>query len=80
MNEVKYDVFTLGNHEFDRGLDELSKFLKNITAPVVCANLKTNHTGMNAVNIKPYTILQPHNIGVIGVITPDTKGTSSGGV
>jgi hypothetical protein len=34
---------------------------------------------MNAVNIKPYTILQPHNIGVIGVITPDTKGTSSGG-
>ena len=31
---------------------------------------------MNAVNIKPYTIIEKHSLGIIGVITPDTKGKS----
>lgn len=33
---------------------------------------------MNSVGIKPYTIIEKHQLGIIGVITPDTKGTSSG--
>ncbi|CCA67175.1 related to 5`-nucleotidase precursor [Serendipita indica DSM 11827] len=78
INEVGYDVFTLGNHEFDRGQGELAAFLKNLTFPVVCANFKTNDTAMNALNIQPYTIIEKHQLGIIGVITPDTKGTSSG--
>lgn len=73
-------IETSGNHEFDKGLDELSTFLGNLTFPVVCANLKTNHTGMNSLkNLKPYTIIERHNIGIIGLLTPDTKGTSTGG-
>ncbi|KZV99639.1 Metallo-dependent phosphatase [Exidia glandulosa HHB12029] len=79
VNEVGYDALTLGNHEFDKGLDELTHFLGNLTFPVVCANLKTNHTGMNALkNWKPYTIIERHNVGIVGLLTPDTKGTSSG--
>ncbi|KAG8798765.1 hypothetical protein FRC17_007326, partial [Serendipita sp. 399] len=78
INDVGYDAFTLGNHEFDKGQGELSAFLKNLTFPIVCANFKTNDTGMNEANIKPYTIIEKHQIGIIGVITPDTKGTSSG--
>ncbi|KAG8820596.1 hypothetical protein FRC19_008734 [Serendipita sp. 401] len=78
INDVGYDAFTLGNHEFDKGQGELAAFLKNITFPIVCANFKTNDTAMNEVNIKPYTIIEKHQIGIIGVITPDTKGTSSG--
>lgn len=30
---------------------------------------------MNSVGIKPYTIIEKHQLGIIGVITPDTKGT-----
>lgn len=29
---------------------------------------------MNKLNIQPYMIMEKHNIGIIGVITPDTKG------
>lgn len=79
VNEVGYDAMTLGNHEFDKGLDELTAFIGNLTFPVVCANLKTNHTGMNELkNLIPYTIIKKHNLGIIGILTPDTKGTSSG--
>lgn len=79
VNEVGYDAMTLGNHEFDKGLGELSAFINNLTFPVVCANLKTNDTGMNALkNWKPYTIIERHNVGIVGLLTPDTKGTSSG--
>ncbi|KIM23775.1 hypothetical protein M408DRAFT_17804 [Serendipita vermifera MAFF 305830] len=78
INEVGYDAFTLGNHEFDKGQGELAAFLGNLTFPVVCANFKTNDTAMNAVNLKPYTIIDKHKLGIIGVITPSTKGTSSG--
>jgi 2',3'-cyclic-nucleotide 2'-phosphodiesterase (5'-nucleotidase family) len=55
---------------------QLAKFLDNLTFPIVCANFKTNDTEMNAVNIKPYTVIEKHNLGIIGVITPDTKGIS----
>ena len=59
---------------------ELSTFISNLTFPVVVANLKTNHSGMNELkNLHPYTIIKKHNIGIIGLLTPDTKGTSSGG-
>jgi 2',3'-cyclic-nucleotide 2'-phosphodiesterase (5'-nucleotidase family) len=55
---------------------QLAKFLGNMKFPVVCANFKTNNAAMNAVKIKPYTIIEKHNLGIIGVTTPDTKGTS----
>jgi 2',3'-cyclic-nucleotide 2'-phosphodiesterase (5'-nucleotidase family) len=32
---------------------------------------------MNEVGINPYTIIEKHNLGIIGVITPDTKGEPS---
>ena len=39
MNRVEYDVLTLGNHEFDYGMDQLFKLTKKLDASVVCANL-----------------------------------------
>jgi 2',3'-cyclic-nucleotide 2'-phosphodiesterase (5'-nucleotidase family) len=63
-------------HDLMQLILQLAKFLGNLTFPIVCANFKTNDTAMNAVNIKPYTIIEKHNLGFIGVITPDTKGTS----
>jgi 2',3'-cyclic-nucleotide 2'-phosphodiesterase (5'-nucleotidase family) len=54
----------------------LAAFIRNLTFPVVCANFHTNDTEMNALNIKPYLVIEKHNLGIIGVITPDTKGTN----
>lgn len=38
MNQVKYDVLTLGNHEFDFGMTQMFKLTEMLDAKVVCAN------------------------------------------
>lgn len=38
MNQVKYDVLTLGNHEFDFGITQMFKLTQALDASVVCAN------------------------------------------
>lgn len=38
MNLMGYDAATLGNHEFDNGLDSLAAKLKKAKFPIVCAN------------------------------------------
>ncbi len=69
MNRMGYDVVTLGNHEFDYGVDSLAKMLEKAQFAVVCAN----YTGIENTSlhgkVKPYVILQRKGlkIGVLGV-------------
>ena len=39
MKEVGYDAITLGNHEFDYGMDRMQELMPKIGAPIVSANL-----------------------------------------
>lgn len=45
MNQVGYDVVTLGNHELDYGMSQMFSLTEALDAPVVCANLKNVQTG-----------------------------------
>ena len=38
MSEMKYDAATLGNHDFDNGLDGLQKQLPHANFPFLIAN------------------------------------------
>ncbi|MBQ6452526.1 MAG: bifunctional metallophosphatase/5'-nucleotidase [Solobacterium sp.] len=38
MNHMKYDYINLGNHDFDRGADQLMKHLENVGAPCITSN------------------------------------------
>lgn len=39
LNLLQADATTLGNHEFDRGVQEVVDYLKNLDSDVVVANL-----------------------------------------
>ena len=39
MNSVGYDVVTLGNHDFDAGIETLDRAVKYAEFDVVCANI-----------------------------------------
>ncbi|KAK8036116.1 hypothetical protein PG993_008730 [Apiospora rasikravindrae] len=85
LNEIGFDAMTLGNHEFDGGDDELAGFIRNLTFPVVSANIVSDHPGLNA-SIKPYHVFDEYELAVIGLTTdtvPDIskpgKGTKFGG-
>ena len=68
MNRMRYDAATLGNHEFDNGLDTLAAVLQTANFPVVCANYDFTGTALEQV-IKPFTIIRKGNlkIGIFGL-------------
>ena len=67
-NLMGYNAVTLGNHEFDYGLDTLAARIREMQFPVVCANYDFGETELAAL-VKPYTVIEQNGwkIGVIGV-------------
>lgn len=84
MNAVGFDATTLGNHEFNYGLDFLMKSLAGANFPVLSANVvkEMGATPTQDVTlVKPYTILKREvtdgngnthvlNVGLIGFVPP----------
>lgn len=70
MNSLKFDAACLGNHEFDNGMDELARRLRNLKADVVCANYDFSGTVLEGL-VEPYTVLKRGGvkIGILGVLT-----------
>lgn len=70
LNALKFDVVTLGNHEFDNGIPELARRLQSLKADVVCSNYDFAATPLHKL-VKPYTIIRKagKKIGFIGLLT-----------
>ncbi|HET7733057.1 MAG TPA: metallophosphoesterase [Paludibacter sp.] len=57
MNRMKYDAGTLGNHEFDNGMDTLAVILKKAQFPVLSSNYKLDKTPLTGM-LKPWIVLE----------------------
>nr|WP_257984260.1 bifunctional 2',3'-cyclic-nucleotide 2'-phosphodiesterase/3'-nucleotidase [Neobacillus cucumis] len=79
FNLLQYDATTVGNHEFNYGLDFLKETLNDAKMPVVNANVYK--AGTNQPYFKPYVMLnksvvdnagkkQTLKVGVIGFVPP----------
>lgn len=70
INAIGYDAVCLGNHEFDNGLDELAKRVKNLRCDVLCANYDFSGLELGKY-VKAYSIFRRAGlkIGVIGLLT-----------
>ncbi len=68
MNYIGYDAATLGNHEFDNGLDSLAMVLKQAQFPIVCANYDFTGTPVEGL-VRPYTIVKKGGVrvGIFGL-------------
>lgn len=68
MNMMQYDACTIGNHEFDLGLDNLAAQLGKANFPVLCANYDFEKTVMKGIT-EPYKIFRTDGIriGVFGL-------------
>ena len=77
MNAMGYDAGTIGNHEFDFGLDNMARLIKMAKFDFVCANYDFTGTVCEGL-VKPYTIIERggKRIGVFG-LSPDPKGLVS---
>lgn len=74
MNILKYDAGTIGNHEFDFGMENLASLLKRAEHPIVCANYDFTGTPCEGL-VKPYIILERggRKIGIFG-LSPELEG------
>lgn len=70
MNTVGYDAMTLGNHEFNFGLELIDKVIKEANFPILSANIYNKTDGLNFV--KPYVVKEIAGIkvGIIGFTVP----------
>lgn len=74
MNAVGFDAMTVGNHEFDFGLDQLRRLSKQINFPIITSNVYVNGVRL----FQPSTIVDKtpgidgDEVVVIGVMTPET--------
>lgn len=74
LNRMRYDGVTLGNHEFDNGIDTLAVILKNAKFPLISSNYDVENTPIKEF-IKPYMIL--NNFGLkIGVMALNVQPKS----
>lgn len=78
MNLMKYDACTIGNHEFDFGLENLARLMKMAEFPFVCCNYDFTGTPCEGL-VKPYIIIERAHVrvGVLGVC-PQPQGLITG--
>ena len=70
LNEMKYDVFVLGNHEFNFGMQALDEILKDIKAKKLTANFYYKKNDKRYIDATTIIEKDGVKLGIIGLSTP----------
>nr|KAG5704020.1 hypothetical protein BaRGS_032109 [Batillaria attramentaria] len=81
MNWLGYDVMALGNHEFDRGIEGLTPFLKDVNFSVISANIDASLVPDVNSHVSKTVVLTVggQRVGIVGYTTEDTPNIASPG-
>lgn len=68
MSSMGYDCMTLGNHDFDLGIDNIVKQMQHANFNIINCNYNFDNTNLKN-KIKPYRVLNKYGIriGILGV-------------
>ena len=71
MNQMGYDAATIGNHEFDFGLDNMARIFSKANFPIVCSNYDFTGTPCDGL-VKDYITINRNGlkIGVFALGAP----------
>ena len=70
LNEMKYDVFVLGNHEFNFGMKALDEILKDIKAKKLTTNFYYKKNDKRYIDATTIIEKDGVKLGIIGLSTP----------
>ena len=74
MNEMGYDTATIGNHEFDFGMENMARIFRMANFPIVCSNYDCTGTVLEDL-VKPYVTLKREGVKIgIFALAPPMKG------
>lgn len=77
MNKLGFDLNTVGNHDWDGGVEALQKNIEEANFPFLCANVTVPER--MKLDVKPYEIIenQGYKIAVLGVVEVGAKNIPS---
>lgn len=77
MNMMDIDASTIGNHEFDFGLDNMARIFKMATFPILCSNYDFKGTVVDGL-VKPFIIIKRKGIKIgVFALNPEMDGLVS---
>lgn len=69
MNRCGYDYVTLGNHDFNFGMDYLGSYLGNLNARCVCENVSAKNGCAPLYPACVHTLENGLRVGIVGIVT-----------
>ena len=63
MNKMGIDASTIGNHEFDFGMENMARIFRMANFPIVCSNYDFTGTVVEGL-VKPYIVLKRNGIKI----------------
>lgn len=63
MNQMRYDASTIGNHEFDYGLDNMARIFRKAKFPILCSNYDFRDTPVEG-TVKRWTVIRRNGIRI----------------
>ena len=77
MNLMGYDAATIGNHEFDFGLDNMTRLFKMAKFPIVCSNYDFADTELGRI-VKPWHVIKRKGVKIgLFALAPKLAGLVS---
>ena len=77
MNQMGIDASTVGNHEFDFGLENMARVFKKANFPILCTNYDFTGTVMEGIT-KPYIIIKRNGVKIgVFAVCPKMEGLVS---
>jgi 5'-nucleotidase len=77
MNQMGIDATTIGNHEFDFGLDNMAQMFRKANFPILCANYDFTGTVMEGIT-KPWIIIKRNGVKIgVFAVCPKLEGLVS---
>lgn len=74
MNEMGIDASTIGNHEFDFGLENMARLFRMANFPIICSNYDFTGTVVEG-TVKPYIVLKRKGIKIgVFALCPKMEG------
>ncbi len=74
MNQMDYAAGTIGNHEFDFGLENMARVFTNLNFPIICSNYAFSQYNLQHI-VKPYIILRHKGLKIgVFALAPKLEG------
>ena len=77
MNQMGIEASTIGNHEFDFGLENMARIFKMATFPILCSNYDFTGTVAEG-TVKRYTVIKRKGVKIgVFALNPQMEGLVS---